>query len=409
MISPGHNDPPELARYHLSDKEEKEIRKAFVRPEELPKILIVTEKLLTGYDAPVLYCMYLDKPMRDHVLLQAIARVNRPYEDENSKHKPGGFVLDFVGIFENLEKALAFDSKDVQSVIEGLDILKARFRERIVTGCNEYLPIIKGKSDDKAAEAALDLFRDEEKRHSYYGFFRELEDLYEILSPDPFLRQFVEDYQKLADLYALLRSAYDNKGITDRELARKTAHLVQEFTKAGVIHEAVSIYEVNPQTLDKIAKSGQPDTVKIFNLIKSISQKVQDEATKAPYLFTIGERAEAIAEAFKQRQFSTQEALRQLEELINEINEAEREQAERGISGEAFAALWILKQEGISLSEAEKVAENMVGILKEYPHWHTSDKQARQIRRRLYSMLEHETMENIPETVGKIMSVIQRR
>jgi len=409
VISPGHNDPLELSRYHLSDDEEKRIRKSFIKTEELPRIIIVTEKLLTGYDAPVLYCMYLDKPMRDHVLLQAIARVNRPYEDENGKHKPGGFVLDFVGIFENLEKALAFDSKDVQSVIEGLDILKARFRERIATGRNEYLPLIKGRSDDKAAEAALELFRDEDKRHSYYGFFRELEDLYEILSPDPFLRQFVEDYQKLADLYALLRSAYDNRGITDRELARKTAHLVQEHTQVGVIHEAVSIHEINPQTLEKISKSGQSDTVKIFNLVKSIGQKVLDEAVRAPYLFTIGERAEAIAEAFKQRQFSTQEALKQLEELINEINEAEREQAERGISGEAFAALWILKQEGIGIAEAEKVAGEMVGILKDYPHWLTSDKQARQIRRRLYSLLERDKVDNIPETVEKIMSVIQRR
>ncbi|MDO8568841.1 MAG: HsdR family type I site-specific deoxyribonuclease, partial [Dehalococcoidales bacterium] len=65
VISPGHNDPPELARYHLSDQDEKDIRKAFIKPEAMPKILIVTEKLLTGYDAPVLYCMYLDKPMRD--------------------------------------------------------------------------------------------------------------------------------------------------------------------------------------------------------------------------------------------------------------------------------------------------------------------------------------------------------
>ena len=75
VISPGHNDPPGLTRYHLSDQEEKDTRKAFIKTEALPKILIVTEKLLTGYDAPVLYCMYLDKPMRDHVLLQAIARV----------------------------------------------------------------------------------------------------------------------------------------------------------------------------------------------------------------------------------------------------------------------------------------------------------------------------------------------
>ncbi len=410
VISPGHNDPLELAKYHLSDEEEKAVRKAFIKAEALPKILIVTEKLLTGYDAPVLYCMYLDKPMRDHVLLQAIARVNRPYEDEkNSKRKPGGFVLDFVGIFENLEKALAFDSKDVQSVIEGLDVLKTRFRERIAKGRSDYLPSVKGKTPDKAAEAALELFRDENKRQEYYGYFRELEDLYEILSPDPFLREFIEDYQKLADLYALLRSAYDNQGITDRELARKTAHLVQEHTQAGVIHEAVAIQEITPQTLRKIAESNQSDTVKVFNLLKSISKKVEDEAGKTPYLFTIGERAEAIIEAFKQRQVSTQEALKQLEELIKEINEAEREQAERGISGEAFATLWILKQGATSIDMAENVAKQMVGILKEYPHWHTSDEQSRKIRRRLYVLLEQANIKDIPETVEKIMSVIKRR
>ena len=82
VISRGHNDPSHISRYHLSDNEEAAVRKAFRKPDEEPQILIVTEKLLTGYDAPILYRMYLDKPMRDHVLLQAIARVNRPYEDK---------------------------------------------------------------------------------------------------------------------------------------------------------------------------------------------------------------------------------------------------------------------------------------------------------------------------------------
>ncbi|MFQ6110185.1 MAG: type I restriction endonuclease subunit R, partial [Candidatus Aminicenantales bacterium] len=105
VYSAAYNDPEELAKYHLSKLEEKKVRKAFRKADSLPKILIVTEKLLTGFDAPVLYCMYLDKPMRDHVLLQAIARVNRPYEDENEQKKAGGLIVDFVGIFGNLEKA----------------------------------------------------------------------------------------------------------------------------------------------------------------------------------------------------------------------------------------------------------------------------------------------------------------
>lgn len=411
VISAGHNDPPHLARYHLSDEEEKRVRKAFIKSESLPKILIVTEKLLTGYDAPVLYCMYLDKPMRDHVLLQAIARVNRPYEDEQGKHKPGGFVLDFVGIFENLEKALAFDSQDVQSVIEGLDLLKDRFRNLIEKGQNEYLSLLQGKTDDHAAEAALERFRDEEALDTYYQFFTELQDLYEILSPDAFLRPFIEDYNRLADLYALLRSAYDHQALIKRELARKTAQLVQEYTHAGVIRTAVDIYEINPQTLEKIGESNQPDTIKVFNLLKSIAQKVQDEVSRSPYLIPIGERAEAIAEAFKLRQASAQQTLAQLLELIQEINEAERQQAERGISGEAFAVFWILEQKGIPAESAENAAREMINVFTEFPHWQTSEAQNRNVRIKLYEVLENVKldMDQLPEIVKKIMTIIQRR
>ena len=113
VYSKDNSDNDLMKKYHLSDEQEKEIRKNFIDKNSQPKILIVTQKLLTGYDAPILYCMYLDKPMRDHVLLQAIARVNRPYEDDDGLVKPAGFVLDFVGIFEKLEKALAFDSDEV--------------------------------------------------------------------------------------------------------------------------------------------------------------------------------------------------------------------------------------------------------------------------------------------------------
>jgi type I restriction enzyme R subunit len=175
ISSGGKKDPEALQKFHLSDNEEKEIRKKFRKPDEKPKILIVTEKLLTGFDAPILYCMYLDKPMRDHVLLQAIARVNRPYEDDDGRRKPAGFVLDFVGIFDKLEKALAFDSDDVKGVIEGLDILKSHFAALMDQGREKYLTIAAGKSGDKAVEAVLEHFRDKEIRDKFYEFCRDLQ------------------------------------------------------------------------------------------------------------------------------------------------------------------------------------------------------------------------------------------
>ena len=127
-------DRPLVAELQLSPEREAEVRLTFKKTGEDPKILIVTDKLLTGYDAPLLYCMYLDKPMRDHVLLQAIARVNRPFVDAEGGRKRIGLVVDFVGVLRELQKALRFDSSDVSGVIEDLDLLLEDCVQKIGTG-----------------------------------------------------------------------------------------------------------------------------------------------------------------------------------------------------------------------------------------------------------------------------------
>ncbi|GAW92770.1 type I restriction endonuclease subunit R [Calderihabitans maritimus] len=406
VISKAHNDPPELARYHLSDEKEKRIRKSFRKPDELPKILIVTEKLLTGYDAPVLYCMYLDKPMRDHVLLQAIARVNRPYEDENGRQKPAGFVLDFVGIFEKLEKALEFDSQDVEGTIQDLDLLKEHFAQMMADARKEFLSLITDGSPDKAAEKVLEHFRDQEKRHDFYRFFKELANIYEILSPDSFLREYLGDYDQLARMYRLLRSAYEPGVSVERELTRKTARLVQEHTQSGTIKDTLDIYEINEELLEKISQSNENETVKVFNILKSIEHAVAKNVHHVPYLITIGERAEQIARAYQERQLTTQEALRQLEELIREYNEAEKARAEKNLSPDAFAVFWLLKREGVR--EAERAAEQMADAFTRYPHWQTSDAQNREVRKELYKTLLAAGVKEIKILAERILAVIRR-
>jgi type I restriction enzyme M protein len=118
-------------------------------------------------------------------------------------------VAGFVGIFENLEKALAFDSQDVKGVVEGIDVLKERFAELMDRGRREYLPITLGKKGDKAVEALLDHFLDKEQRQEFYQFFRELEEVYEILSPDPFLRPFKEGQAIPEELSEWVKRAYE--------------------------------------------------------------------------------------------------------------------------------------------------------------------------------------------------------
>ncbi|WP_199294644.1 UvrB domain 3-containing protein [Anabaena sp. FACHB-1237] len=96
--------------------------------------------------------MYLDKPMRDHTLLQAIARVNRPYENEAQEMvKPHGFVLDFVGIFDKLEKALAFDSEEINAIIKDLKLLKTLFKTKMEQQAPIYLSLIQNNFNPHSA------------------------------------------------------------------------------------------------------------------------------------------------------------------------------------------------------------------------------------------------------------------
>ncbi|MDI3538253.1 MAG: type restriction enzyme subunit [Bacillota bacterium] len=407
VISRGRDDPPELARYHLTEEQEEQVRKAFRRPDTLPKILIVTEKLLTGFDAPILYCMYLDKPMRDHVLLQAIARVNRPYEDEEGRRKPAGFVLDFVGIFDNLEKALAFDSEDVQGVVEGIDVLKERFGALMAEGRQRYLPLVEGKNPDKAAEAVLEHFRDKEVRHEFYQYFRELQDVYEILSPDPFLRPFTADYEELARMYRMLRANYEPGIPVDRDFLRKTARLVQEHTETGFIQEPNGLYRLDAATLVKIAQENRPDTVKVFNLLKAIRTLVAEEGLRSPYLIPIGERAEQIARAFEERQITTKEALQQLRFLVQEKQEAEKARQESDLSPEGFAVFWLLKREGVA--KAETAARQVANAFGQFPYWERSSEQERGLRIALFKALLEAEVERVAEFADRIMKMLGRR
>lgn len=409
VISPAQNDSDLLAKYHLSEEKEKQIRKAFIKPDQLPKILIVTEKLLTGFDAPILYCMYLDKPMRDHVLLQAIARVNRPYEDQKGIKKPCGLVIDFIGIFDKLEKALSFDSKDISDVVKDINVLKSRFAEMMEIAKREYLSIIKAKKADKAVEAILTHFMDEERRKEFYKFYDELSDMYEIISPDAFLRPYLEDYDTLSRMSRIIKDAYEPHLLIDKEFARKTAKLVQEHTGIGKIKAQLDIYEINEETLRKLEQSPVSDTEKIFNLLKSIEKEIIEHAKDNPYLISIGERVEAIASSFKQRQKDTKETLESLKSIIAEINLAKKERIEKNMSPDVFTVYWILKNEKIE--QAEDIARQAEKLFNEYPHWKISEEQERELKKKLYKIIMQairNSSKQITDIGKKILTILKR-
>jgi len=402
----GKKDPEHLQKFQLTEDQEKTIRKRFRNPAEQPKMLLVTEKLLTGFDAPILYCMYLDKPMRDHVLLQAIARVNRPYEDDDGRRKPCGFVLDFVGIFAKLKEALAFDSQDVAGVIEGLEVLKERFEQLMKEGREKYLPIPRGLKGDKAVEAILEYFRSQETREEFYGFFYELEELHEIISPDPFMRPFLDDYGELAAMFELVKGSYDRGTSVDKSFLRKTAQLVRGHTSTKAFKPLTKLQRMDADTLSALAQKDQPDTVKVFNLLMAIDQLAHEEAYREPYLLSIGDKAKEIAQAFEERQKTTAETLAALRKLIQEIREARQERDASELSPESFAVYWLLKREGIE--QADTVARAAGEAFQQYPHWQTSSHQEQEVRKSFYKALINAGVQGVVDVAQGILKMLRR-
>lgn len=405
-----NNDTKDLKAHHIDEKKEKQIRKDFAKSDKLPKILIVTEKLLTGYDAPVLYAMYLDKPMRDHTLLQAIARVNRPYEteDESGKEtrKPHGFVLDFVGIFDKLEKALAFDSDEISAIVKDLGLLKILFKNKMEQKAPPYLALVTHGFNDKDVDDLIEHFRDKERRKEFFKEFKELEMLYEIISPDAFMRPYIGDYTSLASIYAVVAKAYTKQVYVDKAFQRKTNELVQKHVTASPIAAVTEFVAIDADTIDLIRKKHGGEDTKVINLVKSI-EKIAEEESGDPFLVAMAERAKLIQETYEDRQASTKEALDELFAEIEKNEQRKKEQAEKGYDSLRFFVFGLLKASAIK--DAEGVSEKIAAGFVEYPAWRDNEADLRELRKAVTFAVyaEEDDLDTVARIVDKLFSHLE--
>ena len=140
-----------------------------------------------------------------------------------------GLVVDFVGVLRELKKALRFDSSDVSGVIEDLDLLLADFLDKIERARTDYLAGDESVSADEHLEKLIyGRFLDPEPRKAFFEVYKEIEALWEILSPSPELRDHIATFRRLAHLYAAVRNAYANRVNYMADLANKTHSMVQE-------------------------------------------------------------------------------------------------------------------------------------------------------------------------------------
>lgn len=382
-----HNDGALLKKYYLTDQEEKDLRKQFPKRDTLPKILIVTEKLLTGFDAPNLYAMYLDKPMRDHTLLQAIARVNRPYYDDVLElEKKYGLIIDFIGIFDKLEKALAFDSDEINAIVQDIAVLKNLFQEKMEMEGKIYSSIIDGSFNDKMVTKLVQEFKDKGKRQELYKFYKQIEMLYEIISPDKFLLPYIKPYTIISQIVAIVKKAFDRKKGkgADREFLAKTEELVRKHTSIDAIGLIEKEVILDAEALQKIKEDNSSDDIKVINLVKSI-EKIASDDIDNPNLISLKAKAQGALERYEDTQDTTNVIVQELIKDLEERLRKQKEQAEMQFDNNVYFLFDRLREAGYEQPEA--IAKQAREAFGAHPHWKSSEDETRQIRAKVYGSI----------------------
>lgn len=382
VYTANHKDDDLLRQHHIDDDEEKRIRRAFRDPDKEPQILIVTQKLLTGFDAPVLYAMYLDKPMKDHTLLQAIARVNRPYPGKES-----GLIVDYIGIFEDLQRALSFEDEPITKGLLDIEVLRARFVELLADVQDQLAPIDLAATPGRTARI-IDHFFDEDRRALFTRTYKDLQAAYETLAPDPFLRDYLDEYAFVVDVYQVVYSHYNPEAERRRleyDLLRKTDALIRERVSVYSLTE-LPVYPVHRDIATVVEADDVSERVKVTNLHRSLTLYIQEHQAEQPFLISIGDQVEAVIQKLRDRQISTQSAMEQLIDLNEAAATAEEEQAERDVAPGEFALYWVLKGQGFG--EPDEIARAAQAVMDRFPAWPYDSKQESSVRLKLYGLLK---------------------
>jgi len=380
IYSSAQNDNELLRKYHMLRTEQLKIsRQEFQKPNTLPKILIVTDMLLTGFDAPIERVMYLDKPLRDHKLLQAIARTNRPYPDKDS-----ALIVDYVGIFYRLQEALNFEVEDIEGIAEVLDVLKVEFKETI----EKLRTICKDVPKENTREsliAAIKLLTDVDTREKFKTSLARAKALYETIAPDPYLEPFLSDYawfNKINDVY--------NKHIrADKDSLKpyqaKTEKLIKETLILEDIDKTLPTFMIGPNYLEQIEETGYDSEYEVAELRQAIRHYIRINIELNPVLETLGERLERIIKRKDPQQMKAD-----LRTIIEEINRIEAELEEKGLSPEEHA-LMIVTSKHMEGQPEEGLIEFVKGLVKSledtsliFTGWHTKVETRKKVKRSIF-------------------------
>ncbi|GCB41419.1 type I restriction endonuclease subunit R [Enterobacter roggenkampii] len=397
---------PEYAPYDRTRDEEERLLDRFRDPADPLKLIIVTAKLLTGFDAPILQVMYLDKPLRDHTLLQAICRVNRTY----SEQKTHGLIVDYLGIFDDVAAALEFDDQSVKQLVSNIQELKEKLPEAMqkclafFVGCDRTL---KGYEGLIAAQQCLP---NNEVRDNFASEYSVLSRIWEALSPDVVLAVFEKDYKWLSQVYQSVQPSSGHGKLIWHSLGAKTIELIHQNVHVDAVRDDLDTLVLDADLLEAVLSNPEPKKAKEIEI--KLKRRLRGHGNN-PKFKHLSERLDALKDRFESGQINSIEFLKQLLEIAKETLQTEKTTPPEEELDHGKAALTELFNE-VKTEDTPIIVERVVADIDEivrlvrFPGWQSTLAGEREVKKALRKALFKYKLHADDELFEKAYSYIRQ-
>ena len=372
----------EYDAYRRDRDAEEKLLDRFRDPTDPLKLLIVTSKLLTGFDAPILQAQYLDKPMKDHNLLQCICRTNRV-----NAGKSHGLIVDYIGIFDDVAKALAFDEKAVQAVVTNLDELKKELPER-VQKCLGFFPgVDRSLTGYEGLLSAQEHLPNNEKRDEFAAEFTVLSRLWEALSPDSCLTPYETDYRWLSQVYESVKPASGNGKLLWHALGAKTVDLIHQNTHLEGVSDDLDALIMDADLIEAVEEAkGRANRIAM-----KLIARLRGHAGN-PKFVELSERLENLRERHEKGLDDSRKFLKEILKLARDVVATEKETTPAEEQNLAKSALTELFEE-VRNEKTPIIVERIVDDIDEivrvvrFDGWQDTSGGQREVKKELRKIL----------------------
>lgn len=385
IVMDTNNDPDGRYRpYSRTRDEEARLLDDFREASSPIKLVIVTAKLLTGFDAPILQVMYLDKPMKDHTLLQAICRTNRTYDSG----KTFGLIVDYIGIFDNVAQALGFDPDFVNKVITNIEELKKEFPDKMKKCLDYFVGVDRTIGGFEGLMAAQDCIPTNNDKDNFGADYRVVNKLWNAISPDRFLAPYKDDYVWLSGVYESVKPGGGGGSAVWAALGAKTIELINQNMTVEKVRYNEPTYYLDPQIIDVLMQDPVKGTREIA---MSLNARFNAHGYD-PVFIELGRKLEALKEQHAQQLINATELLKALLQLAAETAQAEKTLPPEDTSEKGKAALTELFNEvqnsrtPVIVKRIVDDIDNIVRLVR-FPNWQKTTKGVQDIQSEILKII----------------------